>query len=90
MNEAASLNRWGVGIVTLLQGKAVENPCWETLPGEMHMAFKHATSDQPNSQDAARYRANYLSEQEGSICIASSPKPSAIHTWPNSTGDLPV
>src|SRR5260370_7214668 len=31
----------------------------------MYMAFKHATSDQPNSQDVARYRANYLSEQEG-------------------------
>ena len=29
------------------------------------MAFKHDTSDQPNSQDVARYRANYLSEQEG-------------------------
>src|SRR6266480_1511663 len=29
------------------------------------MVFKHATSDQPNSQDVARYRANYLSEQEG-------------------------
>jgi vacuolar iron transporter family protein len=29
------------------------------------MAEKHSTSDQPNSRDVARYRANYLAEQEG-------------------------
>ncbi len=29
------------------------------------MAEKNSTSDQPNSLDVARYRANYLAEQEG-------------------------
>ena len=29
------------------------------------MAEKHPTSDQPNGPDVARYRANYLAEQEG-------------------------
>jgi hypothetical protein len=29
------------------------------------MAVKNTTSDKPTSSDVARYRANYLSEQEG-------------------------
>jgi len=29
------------------------------------MADKNSTSDKPNSLDVARYRANYLAEQEG-------------------------
>ena len=50
------------------------------------MTMQNATSDKPTSSDVARYRANYLAEQEGSYLYRSSPRPRAIPTWQNSIG----
>jgi len=54
------------------------------------MTVQNSTGNNPESQNVARYRANYLSEQEERICIASWPRSRAMRTWRNSTGALPL